>query len=86
MANAVYDIAPCTCSPITAVVMSPVPLKGTYVVFMPKTAFRRSCAMWFAELSPEPPRLSLPGSAFATRTKSWKDLMELDSATTSGTP
>ena len=69
--------------PMTAVVMSPVPLNGTYVVLMPNAAFSRSCAAWLAELRPEPPRVILPGCAFAALTKSAKVLIGLDSETTS---
>ena len=42
---------------------------------MPKSRSSRSCAAWLAELRPEPPRLILPGSAFAALTKSAKFLI-----------
>ena len=42
----------------------------------------RSCAAWFAEFDPEPPRLSLPGSALAALMKSAKVLIGLCSGTT----
>ncbi len=38
--------------------------------FTPASAFRRSCAAWFAEFVPEPARLSFPGLAFAAAMKS----------------
>ena len=42
---------------------------------MPKSRSSRSCAAWLAELRPEPPRLILPGSAFAALRKSAKVLI-----------
>ena len=50
---------------------------------MPKAAFKRSCAAWFAEFRPEPPRVILPGSALAALTKSWNVLIGLSTRTTS---
>jgi hypothetical protein len=49
----------------------------------PNAAFMRSCAAWFAELSPEPPSESLAAFAFAALMKSWKLLCGLASRTTS---
>src|SRR5512141_2190409 len=69
-----YDIAPSTWPPRRDETRSPVPLNGTYTVWMLSIWFRRACAAWFAELVPEPARLSVPGLAFAAATNSWNVL------------
>ncbi len=61
--------------------MSPVPLNGTYVVLMPSSRSRRTCATWFAEFVPEPASVTAVGFSFAARTRSANVLNGLSAAT-----
>jgi hypothetical protein len=66
-------------------VMSPVPLNGMYVVLKPNEAFRRSCAAWLAEFSPDPPRLIFQvGLRCLTRSPNVLNGLESETTSASG--